>query len=151
MSFIEGFWANKWRICQEDQYLHHLRSQRSSFLWILRVQHRIWLIELNLWEHSNNFAHNDGKTIHLVEMTALDDELQKEWRIGIGQLPPNYSYLFNGQLMTRLDDKVQHKLMWIHSIWTARDNQLHIGPLRIYNSDSVNLYDRWKLKNDITD
>jgi hypothetical protein len=40
-------------------------------------------------------------------MTVLDT--------GIGQLSPKYSYLFNGQLQQRLDDKTQHKLMWINS------------------------------------
>jgi hypothetical protein len=84
-------------------------------------------------------------------MAALDEEIRTEWRTGIGQLPPTYSYLFNGQLTTRFNDTVQHKLMWIHSIWTARDNELHIGNLRNRNSDIVNLYDRWKKKNVITD
>jgi hypothetical protein len=73
-----------------------------------------------MWDHRNQFLHNDGKTIHLIEMTALDDE----WRTSIGLLPPNYSHLFNGQLETRIDDKIQHKLMWIHSVWIARDNEL---------------------------
>jgi hypothetical protein len=39
-SLIDGFWAYEWRLCQE-QYLHRIRSQRSSLLWISRVQCRI--------------------------------------------------------------------------------------------------------------
>jgi hypothetical protein len=91
------------------------------------------------------------KKIHLIEIMALNEEIRKEWRTGIRQLPPKYSYLFNGSLHQWLDDKIQHKLMWINSLWTARDNEIHISPLCICDSDIVNLYKRWKSKNDITD
>jgi hypothetical protein len=88
----------------------------------------------------NNFLHNGGKTIHSIKMVALDEELGQEWKIVIGQLPPKYTYLFNGQLHQRLDNKVQNKLMWINSLQTARDNEIHIGPLHMCDSDIVDLY-----------
>lgn len=149
-SFIEGYWAKEWRLCQ-DQYLKQIKSQRSSILWMSRVQRRIWIIAWNLWEHRNRHLHNDGKTIHSVELTSLDAEIRTEWDMGLGQLPPKYSYLFNGSIQQRIEDTVKHKLMWINSLWAARDNEIHIGPIRTRNPDIVNLFDRWKSKNDIAD
>jgi hypothetical protein len=149
-SFIEGYRAKEWRLCQHN-YLHQIKSQRSSLLWTSRVQRKIWLIAWDMWEHRNNFLHNDGKTMHSIEMTALNEEIGLEWNTGIEQLPPKYAYLFHGTLQQRLEDKIKHKLMWIYSLWAARDNELHIGPQRTRNPDMVNLFARWKAKNSIDD
>jgi hypothetical protein len=149
-SFIEGYWSQEWQICQA-QYLSHINSQKSSLLWISRVQRRIWMIAWNLWEHRNRFLHNEGRTIHSFETKALDKEIQSEWETGLGQLDPSYNYLFNGNLHTCLNDTIHKKLMWIISVWSARDNDITIGPPRTRNTIVINLYDRWKKKNAIMD
>jgi hypothetical protein len=99
-----------------------------------------------MWENRNKFLHNNGTTIHLIEMAALDEEIRIEWDIGLDQLNEQYRHFFQGQLQHRLDDTVHHKLMWKSSVWSARDNDLHIGPLRTRNEVIVNIYNRWRSK-----
>jgi hypothetical protein len=145
-SFLDGFWVLEWRQCQ-SQYLRSIRSQKSSTLWISRAQRRIWLIAWNLWTHRNNHLHNEGKTIHSFEMTALHSEIRSEWETGIGQLSAIHDHLFTGQIAQRLDDTTRHKLMWLFSVWSARDNDIHIGPPRTRNNTMVILYNRWRSTN----
>lgn len=86
-SFIEGFWTTERRLVQTD-YLKHLKSQKSSILWISQVQRRMWHITWNMWEHQNIYLHNKGTTIHPIEMNVLITEICNEWEIGLDQLPP---------------------------------------------------------------
>jgi hypothetical protein len=82
-------------------------------------------------------------------MDALHNEIRNEWNLGLDQLLPSYNHLFRGQLEHRLNDNTNLKLMWITSVWSARDNELHIGPLRIRNPHIVVIYDQWKKKHNI--
>jgi hypothetical protein len=128
-----------------------MKSQKSSILWISCIQRWIWLIAWNLWEHRNQFLHNEGRTIHLYETQALDEEIALKWETGIGQLPPKNSHLFQGDIQTRLEEPINTKMMWILSVWSARDNDINIGPMQLRNSHIINLFDRWKSKNAIKD
>jgi hypothetical protein len=116
-------------MCQ-SQHLSQLNSQKSSILWISRVQRKIWHIAWDLWEHRNNYLHNQGTTIHAYEMSALNSETQHEWQTGLDQLLPSYQYLFDGTIIKPLSDSINQKLMWLLSIWAARDNEIHIGTMR---------------------
>jgi hypothetical protein len=147
-SFIEGFWSRSWRLCQ-DEYLKSLRSQKSSLLWISRVQRKIWMIAWEMWDHRNMFLHNKGASIHAYEMQALEGEINNEWNTGLDQLPQNYSHLFSGTVQDRMLDTVNNKLMWLISVWSARDNEIHVGPMRERNSTITTIYDRWKKKNKV--
>ena len=77
-SFIEGFWANKWKQHQEA-YLLSIKSQRSGSLWISKLQQRIWHIAWKLWDQRNNVLHSDGLTIHRYETDLIDQEITQEW------------------------------------------------------------------------
>jgi hypothetical protein len=99
-----------------------------------------------MWEHRNNHLHNQGTTIHSYEMAELQSEIRQEWQLGINQLPPTYNYLFEGDINKRLSDTTNHQLMWVFSIWTARDNELHIGQMRQRNPTILTIFDRWKRK-----
>jgi hypothetical protein len=94
-----------------------------------------------MWEHCNQFLHNDGTTIHSYETRALNEEIREEWTAGLGQLPPNYNHLFNGDIQDRLDDTIKNKLMWICSVWAARDNDITIGPTQNRNDIIFNHYE----------
>ena len=96
-------------------------------------------------------TYNNGRTIHSFDTKALNEEITEEWTLGLDQLDPSYTHLFNGQLNERLEDTISNKLMWISSVWSARDNDITIGPMRIRNNTIVNLYKRWQKKNAIDD
>jgi hypothetical protein len=104
------------------------------------VQQRIWLIAWNMWEHRNNYLHNDGRTIHSFDTKALNEEIKEEWTLGLDQLDPSYSHLFNGHLNERIEDTTSNKLMWVSSVWSAQDNDITIGPIHSHNGTIVNLY-----------
>jgi hypothetical protein len=80
-------------------------------------------------------------------MIAFNNEIRREWETGIGQLASVYDHLFTGQMTHQLDNTTHHKLMWLFSIWSARDNDIHMGPLHTRNTTMVILYNRWKSKN----
>jgi hypothetical protein len=94
-----------------------------------------------MWEHRNNLLYNKGKTIHTYETRALNKEIKEESTIGLDQLDPGYSHLFNGNLRQHMEDTINNELMWISSVWSARDNDITIGPLHKHNQIIVNLYD----------
>jgi hypothetical protein len=146
-SFIEGFWASDWRECQ-TVYLRERQSQRSSALWISKVQRRIWEIAWQMWQHRNNILHNNGKTIHTQETVALDDEIRQEMDLGIDDLHHKYTHLFQHTLHEILHKPMTHKRMWIMSVWSARDNNDDdIRLVRNRHRDILNIYNRWKKKN----
>jgi hypothetical protein len=101
------------------------------------------------WGHRNSHLHNNGLTIHSTEMTALNIEIRNEWETGIDQLPHSYNYLFRGQVEHRLTDSINQRIMWITSVWAARDNELHIGPLRVRHPLIITIYKQWKRKHNI--
>jgi hypothetical protein len=145
-SFIEGYWAKEWHICQ-SQHLSQLNSQKSSLLWISRAQQQIWLIAWEMWDHRNNYLHNHGTTIHSYKMAALKSEIQQEWQTGINQSPPTYNHLFEGEINKRLSNTTNQQLMWLFSIWAAQDNEILIGQMCQRNPTILTIYDHWKGKN----
>jgi hypothetical protein len=82
-------------------------------------------------------------------MDALNHEIDQEWTTGIDQLPPSYAYLFAGNKEDRISDNIHQKLMWLTSIWTTRDNEIHIGHMRQRHPSIVTIYDRWKKQHNI--
>jgi hypothetical protein len=93
-SFIEDYWSKEWRQCQ-TKYLTQLKSKKSSILWISQVQRKIWLITWEIWEQRNITLHNNGTTIHIHQMEALNEEIDQEWNTSLDQLPHQYTHLFN--------------------------------------------------------
>jgi hypothetical protein len=146
-SFIEGFWALEWRECQRLHLLSK-KSQRSSALWISKVQRRIWEIAWIMWQHRNNTLHNDGRTIHTQEMTALDEEIRQESALGLDDLHVKYSHLFQQPIQELLNKPMTHKRMWIMSVWAARDNNDDdVRIIRERHRDILSIYKRWRSKN----
>jgi hypothetical protein len=146
-SFIEGFWSLEWRECQR-QYLLSRNSQRSSSLWISRVQRRIWEIAWRMWLHRNEILHNNGQTIHAHETRALDDEIRLEMELGLDDLDNRYRHLFQTTVQEQLNKSMIHKRMWIMSVWAARDNNDdEVQITRNRNKDILPIYNRWRKRN----
>jgi hypothetical protein len=49
----------------------------------------------------------------------------------------------------RIMDTVNQKLMWLVNVLSARDNEIHVGPMRQRNLTIITIYDRWKKKNNV--
>ena len=149
---INGFLSIKWRLVQEE-HLIRTKSTRPAILWMALFQRRIWMIPWAMWEHRNQFLHQQ-KVLHPTEISALNSEISLEWATGIGDLPQNrYSHLFHGNLLNRLKDTPHFKQLWLASVWAARDlasrNQQQTPP-RVRNDLTTEFYNRWKesLQND---
>lgn len=113
-------------------------------MWISHVQRKIWIIVWDMWEHRNEHLHNNGTSIHLYEVNTLDDEIKNEWDTGLDQLPQQYLHLFEGPLNEQIINTVNQKLMRLASVWWARDNEIHVRPMRQRNMTIITIYDRWK-------
>lgn len=119
-QFIEGFWTSKWRECQQ-QHFDNINSPASSLLLLSKVQRRIWKIAWLMWEHRNHQLHEEMSSCPAVEQTAINDEVQNEWNLGLSMLPDRYRYLFSGTLDTKLQKSYHNKRIWLASVWLARE------------------------------
>jgi hypothetical protein len=143
-NFVSGFISKKWVVIQQA-YLSDIGSMRSPILWISRFQKRIWEIPWQLWQHRNEFLHNDGKTIHFKEAAAINNEIRKELNISGHGLPDKYQHLFQLSLEDRLKQPIEIKRDWLMSVWVARD---HHSPTQVGQRNKIaeGFYLRWKKK-----
>ena len=73
-----------------------------------------------MWKHHNTKVHErDGRSIHVTEQNNLNLAILHEWATGLGNLPENYSTLFNKSEEHYLSEIFQHQ--WLASIWTATE------------------------------
>jgi hypothetical protein len=141
-NLLNGFISKKWRIIQKA-YLKDLGSFKSPQLWISRFQKRIWEIPWQLWQHRNEFLHNDGTTIHFQEIAAVNREIRTEYLQRGQGLPDHYQYLFHGQLDELLSQNIFHKQEWLKSVWAAREH--HTPDARRHRDGIAEAnYLRWK-------
>ena len=141
-NMINGFFSKQWRLIQTT-HLREIGSRKSPILWISRFQKRIWLILWSMWQHRNDYLHNDGTTIHFQETVAINNEIRAEYEIRGGDLPVSYLYLFQHLLGTFLQNSIFSRREWLASVWATRD---HHTPEhgRIRNAVADAFYIRWK-------
>ena len=147
-SFICGFPSEEWRRVQHA-HLIHIGSLKSSTLWMARLQRYIWEIAWTMWVHRNEHLHNDGRSIHRTDYQSIVSEIIREWQVGPGTLSPRYHHLFHGNLQQRLQENIHLKLMWLASVWSARDrhsreSNLPQDPNR--NTTAMNFFQRWRAR-----
>ena len=143
-NLTNGFISRKWRIIQKA-YFKDIGSMKSPILWISRFQKRIWEIPWLMWQHRNEFLHNDGKTIHFQESAAINREIRKEYLLTGNGLPQPYQHLFQGNEEELINQSSFIKQEWLMSVWVARDHHMpeHVGPR---NGIAEAYYLRWKKK-----
>jgi hypothetical protein len=141
-NFTNGFISKKWRMIQRA-HLKELRSRKSPDLWIARFQRRLWDIAWTLWQHRNEFLHNDGRTIHYQESAAITREIRKEYVMAGNGLPPSYQHLFQGDIEELVNQPIHMKQEWLKSIWVARDHYSS-GSLQPRDEIAEAFYLRWK-------
>ena len=86
-----------------------------------KLQHRIWEIPWELQNHRNNHLHNNSASIHRMDHQSVMGKIIREWDVGLGNLPQRYQNLFQGTVHTCLNENIHVKLMWLASVWAARD------------------------------
>ena len=75
-----------------------------------------------MWKHCTTKIHErDGHSIHVTEQNNLNLVILHEWATGLGNLPENYSTLFNKSEEYHLSETFQRQRQWLASIWTARE------------------------------
>ena len=144
-NFLEGFLTQNWRKVQ-TMYLKQIKSHKSSLLWMSRLQQKMWGILKAMWKDRNDTLHRDGNAVHRHEIRAIDAEILSEWQTGIDILPrQRYEHLFRGERQHRLNDNIHQKMMWLCSIWSARERY---GSTRTRDRDIIasDFYKRWKEK-----
>ena len=145
-SLLCGFPARGWRSI-EQEHLIESGSRKSPILWMSKFQRRIWMIPWELWEHRNLHLHNDGSSIHRTDQQSVVSEILREWNAGMRTLNPRYQHLFRGTIQQRLNDNIHLKLMWLASVWAARDrssrsNNQPVDPNR--SPTAVCFFQRWR-------
>lgn len=118
-GLLNGFLAKGWRTYIQSK-LDDIGSQRSSILWMVNLQRRLWEIPWEMWNNRNRILHNDGNSTHQQEMVYLEEAIRLEWTTGLHNLPPRYSRLFTGSVDRLLRDPHIMQKQWITSVWAAR-------------------------------
>ena len=141
-NFTNGFISKKWRLIQKAHFKDQ-RSLRSPDLWMAKLQIRIWEIAWLMWQHRNNFLHNDGTTIHFRELAAMNRAIRREYRLTGNGLPATYQHLFRGNVEDLIKASITMKQDWLRSVWVARD---HHTPTQERSRDEIaeSFYLRWK-------
>jgi hypothetical protein len=96
-SYLDGFISVKWKKVIEQHFLA-TNSKKSAELWLSKLVRQIWNLQWELWMDRNDTLHGEGNTIHLEEITAINEELIKQWMEGLSNLPrTRYQHLFLGE------------------------------------------------------
>ena len=144
--FLIGFLSKHWRECQQ-QHLNNINSCTSALLLLSKAQRRIWHIAWELWMHQNNHLHGEQSSTPIVEQTAIDDEVTREWTLGLLTLAEQHWHLFQGSLATKLSKSYHSKRVWLSTVWAAREivevNYLDNNPSQ-YDSTIRLRYEQWK-------
>ena len=143
-SFVDGFLVKEWRIIQH-RFMKSKRDPRSSILWMIRLQKRIWEIPWLLWEHRNNILHGETNSDHIQNKRDTDLAIIKEWNIGTQNLSRQFHTLFRGEINERLQDSPEYKRLWLMSVWSARSYETQrSGTRSTRDSSPLRFYDGWK-------
>jgi hypothetical protein len=139
-NFLHGFISSKWRQAI-DMHFKKINSKKSSTLWVSRLVRKIWDIQRQLWNDRNEALHGEGNTIHVEEITAINEEVLSQWTKGSRHLPTRYHHLFKGEFRLLYQSDYHRKQQWLTSIWLAREKHSPLPVTR--NSIAENFYKRW--------
>ena len=144
-NLTNGFISKKWRTIQKAHF-KDIGSMKSPILWISRFQKRIWEIPWQMWQHRNEFLHNDGRTIHFQEIAAINCSIRTEYNMSWNGLPESYQHLFRGDIENLIEQNIHIKQAWLMSVWVARDHHTptQVGPRRDRIAEGFYLW--WKKK-----
>ena len=98
-------------------------------------------MQRQLWDDRNETLHGEGQTIHLEELTAINEEITNQWLKGINHLPSRYRHLFQGNFRCLYQSDINQKQQWLTSVWLARDKHSPLPTTR--NAIAENFYIRW--------
>ena len=143
-NFTNGFISKKWRVIQKA-HMKDIRSLKSPDLWMAKCQLRIWEIAWQMWQHRNDFLHNNGTTIHFQEVAATDQEIRNEYQMTCTGLPASYHHLFQTNIEDLINSPIFTKQEWLMSVWVARDHHMP-AQVRPRNEIAEAFYLRWKKK-----
>jgi hypothetical protein len=139
-SFLDGFISVKWKQVIELHF-ESINSKKSAVLWMSRLVRHIWDLQWKLWMDRNDTLHGEGNTIHLEEITAINEEILKEWTTGINDLPTRYQHLFQGEFRKLYQQHHHHKRQWLTNVWLARENHSAMPVQR--NVIANTFFQRW--------
>jgi hypothetical protein len=75
-----------------------------------------------MWQHHNEFLHNDGRTIHFQEIAAITQAIKDEHNLSQNGLPDQYQHLFWEKLNYLLSQDIHAKQTWLTSVWEERSS-----------------------------
>ena len=148
-NFMEGFWSNKFVICQ-THYFHSINSQKSPTLLMSKLQRKFLMISWHLWTQRNTYLHEIRHSIHPQEEEQLDNEITYEYKKGIDGLSSEYRTVFNTSLNLIINRTIHNKVSWLFGIWAARENvfapYLTLPSIPAPNTTLRHRYIHWKSK-----
>ena len=145
-----GIWSTFW-ISLQQEHFQSLGSMKSAEIWIATVQHKLWLLAFNMWDHRNKVLHNTRHSIFPHEMVAIDSEIMQEMQLGNANLPQSQRYLFQGTAQEKLRWTISMKIQWLISTRRSRNcfYPLRSLPLPIRHDTVSRVIERWHRKGNV--
>jgi hypothetical protein len=147
---LYGIWSTQW-IPIQQQHLLAIGSKKSAFLWMTKIQKRIWEVMYALWEHRNQVLHEIHHSVHPHELTAINGEIIQEMILGPAHLPASERYLFHVPTTSKLNWTIAMKIQWLVSVRRSRNHYYLISdtPLPLRHQAVTGVLTRWSKRNNV--
>ena len=98
--------------------------------------------------HRNKYLHDTCNSASTTEQTAINEEIEFEYNIGISTLAVRHRHLFQVPLQAKLCISYHSKRVWLANVWSAREmdneNYLRNNPSNATTNTIRFRYDQWK-------
>jgi predicted transposase YbfD/YdcC len=133
---IEGVFCLQWRSSQQ-LYLTSIGSRKSAVTWMVSVIRKIWHIAWEMWEHRNNWEHQNVE----ADLTlALSVKIEEYWHdIHTRYTQPNLLAIFGPLIQVEEMSRVRkgtkaYEQDWLQNIQAAMSREQR----RDSNSQMIN-------------
>ena len=119
-NFCFGVVSHKLRSLQHD-HLQGLGRKSSGVVWMSKLLRKLWNLQHEMWVHRNKSIYKGTGSVHEYERQAVTQVVHYEFMIGRNRLGPTYLGLFQGSVHNLLKKDNTSLLLWLESVWLARD------------------------------
>ncbi len=81
---------------------------------------KAWLVSRDQWEHCNEIFHEEGGASALLDLPHINQEIQREWKLGMQDLPKWKHFYFKTELADLCKTVAHYRIEWLRKVITAR-------------------------------
>ena len=122
-------------IFMQQQHYSDIDSKKMGDRWATNLSKKMWNILHTMWKHRCDKLYENDEQARLSGLAQLEIAIDKEYRLGLGDLPSIYSHFFHPTLPRLLKRSVKYLKWWFLVIRTAREANTLVGDLDDFSFD----------------